>query len=79
MYGDLDSGRLTKGEVIFENRLDPRQIDHLISLYDGEIAVVDAALGPLLDRLEGSGDPVLIVLTSDHGESLGEHDYYFAG
>jgi arylsulfatase A-like enzyme/Flp pilus assembly protein TadD len=37
--------------------------------YDGEIAHVDRALGPLLERFE---DGVTIV-TSDHGESLGEH------
>lgn len=43
--------------------------------YDGEIAYVDAALGRLIAGLEKSGllDNTLIVLTADHGESLGEH------
>lgn len=45
------------------------------SPYDGEIAYVDAQLGRLLDGLEReeSRRPTLILVTSDHGESLGEH------
>jgi arylsulfatase A-like enzyme/Tfp pilus assembly protein PilF len=45
------------------------------SPYDGEIAYVDAQLGRLLDTLErrGSQRETLILVTSDHGESLGEH------
>jgi len=41
--------------------------------YDGEVAFVDRALGPLLDRLATLSRPTLVVVTSDHGESLGEH------
>ncbi len=43
--------------------------------YDGEIAGVDAQIGRLVDRLRDLRrlDDTLIVLTSDHGESLGEH------
>ncbi len=78
LYDDLSKGRLTKGQVIFENRLDARQVEHVVALYDGEIARVDAALGPLLDRLRELPGPLLIAFTSDHGESLGEHEYYFA-
>ena len=35
--------------------------------------------GSVLDALDASAvrDRTLVVLTSDHGESLGEHDYYF--
>ena len=45
------------------------------SLYDGEIAAVDEAIGRLLARLEerGSLDRTLVVLTADHGEGLGDH------
>ncbi len=39
--------------------------------YDGEIAYTDASLGPLLARLDPAS--TVIVVTSDHGESLGEH------
>jgi arylsulfatase A-like enzyme/tetratricopeptide (TPR) repeat protein len=43
--------------------------------YDGEIAYVDAQIGLVLHALEASGtrEETLIVVTSDHGESLGEH------
>lgn len=43
--------------------------------YDGEIAFVDQQVGRLLNGLDrgGTDRPMLIVLTSDHGESLGEH------
>jgi arylsulfatase len=79
VYDDLRAGRLTKGQVIFENRLNPRQIDHVRALYDGEIARTDAALSPLLDRATARTEsPVLVMLTSDHGESLGENGYFFA-
>jgi arylsulfatase A-like enzyme/Flp pilus assembly protein TadD len=44
-------------------------------LYDGEIAYVDSQLARLFDYLRASGvyDRALIILLSDHGESLGEH------
>jgi arylsulfatase A-like enzyme/Flp pilus assembly protein TadD len=43
--------------------------------YDGEIAYVDSQLGRLLATIEGreSGRKRLVLVTSDHGESLGEH------
>ena len=44
-------------------------------LYAGDVAAADAALEPLLQPLldDGSRAATLVVLTSDHGESLGEH------
>ncbi len=43
--------------------------------YDGEIAYADSQLARLFAWLKRAGlyDSTLIVLTSDHGESLGEH------
>jgi tetratricopeptide (TPR) repeat protein len=43
--------------------------------YAGEIAYTDASLGAFLDRLRSSGalEHTLLVIASDHGESLGEH------
>ncbi len=42
--------------------------------YIGEVAAADAYLAPLLTPfLEGAEAPALIVVTGDHGESLGEH------
>ena len=44
--------------------------------YDGEVAEADAQIGRLLSALDASGrrDSTLVVVVSDHGEGLGEHD-----
>ena len=43
--------------------------------YAGEAAATDAALGPLLEPILAAGRTgrTLVVLTSDHGEALGDH------
>jgi arylsulfatase A-like enzyme/Flp pilus assembly protein TadD len=43
--------------------------------YDGEVAYADAMLGRLVDRLRAATvlERTLIVVTADHGESLGDH------
>ena len=41
--------------------------------YFGEVAYVDHALGALFDRLAALPRPTLVIVTADHGESLGEH------
>jgi len=50
-----------------------------VARYDSEIAYVDAKVGELLEFLTRRGlmDDTLTVITSDHGESLGEHNYFF--
>ncbi len=49
------------------------------ALYDGEIHYVDAEIGRLFDALRAAGrfEKTLIIVTSDHGESLGDHRYWF--
>ena len=44
-------------------------------LYSGEVAYVDTALAKLFGYLRDSGnaDSTVVVLTGDHGQSLGEH------
>jgi arylsulfatase A-like enzyme/Tfp pilus assembly protein PilF len=52
----------------------PQAARYATAPYRGEVAAADEALGPLLGPiLEDAGGRVLVVLTSDHGESLGEH------
>jgi len=53
----------------------PAPFDELTDPYDGELAWVDSQLGRLFDRLRASGrlERTLVVVTSDHGEALGEH------
>ncbi len=54
-------------------------LDHYVALYDGEIRFVDRHIGMVIDRLEEEGmlENSIIVLWADHGESLGEHNYFF--
>ena len=46
-----------------------------VDLYDSGVAAMDLQLGRLLDGLEDSGlaDRTVVIVTSDHGEVLGEH------
>lgn len=48
----------------------------LRALYDGELSYVDHRIGELCDYLETCGllDDTLLIITSDHGENIGEHD-----
>ena len=41
--------------------------------YQGEVAYVDKALGPLLEAAGRSARPTIVAVTSDHGEGLGDH------
>jgi len=41
--------------------------------YFGEVAAVDAALGPLFESVRTAQRPTLVVITGDHGEALGDH------
>ena len=54
---------------------EPFRTEYREHLYDGEIAYADSQVGRLLAWLKQVGlyDTTLIVLASDHGESLGDH------
>lgn len=49
-----------------------------ITQYDGALSYLDDQLGKLFDHLKKAGlyDSSLIIITSDHGEMLGEHNLY---
>ncbi len=51
------------------------------NLYDNLVLRTDGLLGALFDELESLGilDETLVVVTSDHGEGLGQHGYYSHG
>ena len=53
--------------------------EDIISHYDGGIRTADAALGQLVEVLRRRGRPLLIILTADHGESLGDEDRWGHG
>ena len=55
--------------------LTPEQIQTEIDAYDGSIAYVDDQIKALFSELEGRGllENTIVIITSDHGESFGEH------
>jgi arylsulfatase A-like enzyme len=50
-----------------------------VARYDAEIRHMDSAFAAVIEFLERRGlyDRAAVLLSSDHGESLGEHDFYF--
>lgn len=56
-------------------QFDAKDLEYLEALYDGGILEADRHVGAFVDFLEeqGLGDKTLVVVTSDHGEELGEH------
>jgi arylsulfatase A-like enzyme len=54
-------------------------VEYVIAQYDGELAYMDACIARLFTRLEelGVADNTLVLLTSDHGETLYDHDCFF--
>ncbi|MDD4539324.1 MAG: sulfatase [Lentisphaeria bacterium] len=53
--------------------------DYIIAQYDGAIAYMDACIQNIFTTLTelGLDDNTLVVLNSDHGETLYDHDCYF--
>ena len=46
--------------------------------YDAEIRYCDTYIGQLFQKIDELGlDNLVVIIVADHGESLGEHDYYF--
>jgi arylsulfatase len=58
---------------------DEDRVADYVARYDAEIRYMDAAFGEVIRFLRERDlyDPSAIVFTADHGESLGEHDFYF--
>jgi arylsulfatase A-like enzyme len=55
------------------------EVDYYIAQYDGEIKYVDKQIGRLIKNLKELDlyKNTLIIISADHGESLGEHNIYF--
>ena len=53
--------------------------EYIIAQYDGALAYMDACIANLLSSIQSMDlmEDTLIVFTSDHGETLYDHDHYF--
>lgn len=60
-------------------RVTHRDRTEAVNFYDNGVLQADAAIGEILDLLRSKGylSEALIVVTSDHGEALGDHGRYF--
>jgi arylsulfatase A-like enzyme len=67
-FGEVDPGRWKKIKG-----MPPK--DEMDRAYDAALAYVDAEIGRLFEELQSRGliQNTLVVITSDHGEALGEH------
>ncbi|MBE5817047.1 MAG: sulfatase [Clostridiales bacterium] len=53
--------------------------DYIIAQYDGGVAYMDSCIQVIFDKLASLGieEETIVVITSDHGETLYDHDCYF--
>jgi arylsulfatase len=80
--GDLGDGafppQLPKEVAVYRNPLSDKVNAHIRRLYAADVRNADDGITALLEGLHHAlGDDWLVVLTADHGESLGEHQYFF--
>ena len=64
-----------------ETGITPRDLAHLIALYDGEIGHTDDQVGEVLQLLRkmGLAEKTLLIIVSDHGEGFLEHGMILHG
>ena len=62
-------------------RLDDRQLAEMMAGYYGMVAQLDHAIGRVLAALDDTrqADETLVIVTTDHGELLGDHQMLFKG
>jgi arylsulfatase A-like enzyme len=55
----------------------PAEREHLVRLYDGNLAYADQEVGAMRRTLEGEGlwDKTVVIVAADHGEGLLEHGW----
>ena len=62
----------------YNNNYSEAERRSMVALYDASIAYADEALGTFFDALKKRGlyDNATIIVSADHGEGLGEHQFY---
>jgi len=77
-YGDTWGGPLYDRPEYGDVRDDPEAIAHIRKCYAALLTMTDHWLGKLWDTLDAQDawKETMVVLTTDHGSMLGEHDYW---
>ena len=79
-HGLLERARTrgARGHYLDTTAISAKEFAVLGDLYDGEIAYLDELVGGLLDSLEANGHLAnsVVIVTSDHGENLGDHGHF---
>lgn len=81
--GEITPQKFAKGEEVIAGKLSlqPRDIEHLQALYDGQVTYWDAYAGQLLTFLQDNGllENALVMVTADHGDQFGTHGKWVHG
>ena len=74
-YGQTQGGLINGFIERYHPELTPEQLQSEIDAYDGSINYVDDQINALFAELESRGEleNTIVIITADHGESLGEH------
>jgi arylsulfatase A-like enzyme len=76
-YGSKEQLRHNKNILTITAR--PEDLERQTRLYASEIEKVDQQIARVIEVLKKKGfyDRTLLIVTADHGESLGEHHFYY--
>lgn len=79
--GDEEIKKLMRKRVQNSSDISPEEKKMIIDLYDNEIRCVDDQISELLENMKKLCDlnGSILIITSDHGEALGERGYYGHG
>jgi arylsulfatase A-like enzyme len=74
-FGVIQSTTTFHEYMVGVHTYDPLDLEAIVGVYDASLIDLDAATAALFDELDrrGLADDTIIVLTSDHGENLGDH------
>jgi arylsulfatase A-like enzyme len=80
-YFDPHDPRVLPPDDFLAARREPAggEREQLRQMYDHEVAFLDRELGRLLDGIAAEPAPTVVAVVADHGEGLGDHDWWTHG
>jgi arylsulfatase len=76
--GESYPDEVGKINAVYRNNLGKKVNDHIRKIYAADVRLSDTGVMQLIESARKIvKDDLVIVFTVDHGESLGEHDYYY--